>query len=111
MVPSTRTFVRGRLVPLRRGRFGTELRFSELPGARLGNPFGVTAAVKRLRLFIWAERSAKVRARGGGVNRVRFHLLHNPTRCSGSWPYEVRAGFPSAEARQRGRIACSATQL
>jgi hypothetical protein len=48
-----------------------------------------------------------VRTRRSGVERVRFNLLNNPVRCAGSWPYEVRAGFPSGEAKQSGRVACA----
>lgn len=107
LVSGARAFVRGRLVPLGRGRFGTELRFGQLPGVDLGNPFGVQTTVKRLRLFVWAARSAKARGRGGGLERVRFNLLNNPVRCAGSWPYEVRVRFPSAEVRQIGRVACA----
>jgi hypothetical protein len=107
LVSGARTFVRGRLILLPRGRFGTELRFGELPGARLGDPIGVRATVKRLRLFVWAARSVKVRTRAGGVERVRFNLLNNPSRCARSWPYEVRARFSGGEVKQDGQVACA----
>jgi hypothetical protein len=111
LVSEQQSFVRGRIVPVARGRFGTELRFDELPGGRAPEGGSVTSEVKRLRLMVRASRRANVvrRVRRRRVVRnVRLHLLRNPRTCRGSWPYELRVRFPSREERRPGAIACSA---
>jgi hypothetical protein len=110
----------GRLVRVAQGAFGTELRFDQLPGVQRPPP-GVTITVKRVRLAIGASRRVRkvrikkrrVRTRRGTVvrrrrlvKRIRYHLIRNPRTCAGSWPYQVRVGFPSGEQVRDGSVPC-----
>jgi hypothetical protein len=90
---------RGRIVPVNRGAFGTEIRFAGLPAGAL--PSIVTVTFKRLRLFVQAERKVKRKRR-----KVRYHLIRNPRRCRGSWPYEVRLGFSTGTQLLSGAAPC-----
>jgi hypothetical protein len=113
----------GRLVQRASGEMGIELRFAELPvGLGVAAPVSVTPA--RLELTLSAVRRTRqnfvrrvtVRTPSGyEIRRIRdhrligHHLLRTPERCGGSWPYELRVGFPDGVRRTRGRIDCTQT--
>jgi hypothetical protein len=119
-VPSTANAV-GRLVPRESGAYGIELRFPKLP-ARLDLVPPVTATPVRLELALSAVRRVRenffrrIRVRtlsGYEIRRIRdhrligHHLFRTPRRCSGSWPAELRVGFPGRVKRTAFRIDCS----
>ena len=106
-VPSTSTTV-GRLVRLASGKYGIELHFAKLP-VELDVTTPITATPARLELALSAVRRVRqdfvrrVRVRtlsGYEVRRIPdhrligHHLLRTPRSCNGSWPLELRVGFP-----------------
>ena len=118
-VPNTASAV-GRLVP-RRGTYGLELRFPQLP-VSLNVPAPVTASAAHLELAVSAVRrvrqnfTRRIRIRkpsGYEIRKIRdhrlvgHHLLTNPPACRSTWPSELRVGFPGGEKRTRSRIPCS----
>jgi hypothetical protein len=119
-VPSTATTV-GRLVRPASGRYGIELRFAKLP-VQLDVAAPITATPARLELALSAVRRVrqnfirhiKVRTLSGyEVRRIPDHrlighyLLRTPPSCNGSWPSEVRVGFPGSVKRTASPIGCS----
>ena len=119
-VPSTVTTV-GRLVRRASGAYGIELRFAKLP-VQLDVAAPITATPARLELSLSAVR----RIRQNFIRRIRVrtlagyeirkipdhrlighHLLRTPGSCNGSWPSELRVGFPGLVKRTASRIACS----
>jgi hypothetical protein len=119
-VPSTATTV-GRLVRRASGAYGIELRFAKLP-VQLDVAAPITATPARLELALSAVR----RIRHDFIRRIRVrtlsgyevreihdhrlighHLLRTPRSCNGSWPSQLRVGFPGAVKRTASRIACS----
>jgi hypothetical protein len=94
---------RGRIVPVREGPFGVEVRFDELPGAGQLPP-GYRVELKRIRLHVGGHRT--VRTRSG--RRVRYDFIRNPRSCTGSWRYQVRVRFAAREDVHDGSVACSA---
>ncbi len=114
----------GRVVRPPSGRYGLEVRLDALPGA-ISVLAPATAAPARLELALGAVRRVKqpfvrvVRVRtlsGVEVQRIPDHrlvgydLLRTPERCSGgTWPTELRLGFPSGPARRSAAgLLCSA---
>lgn len=109
-----RQSAKGRLVPVAEGPFGLELRFDQFPGTGQVPP-GVAVDVKRLQLTVGAKRKVRkvkrVRKKKKVVKKVtvrRYYLITNPPTCEGSWPFQVRVGFPSSELVRDGTIACTA---
>jgi hypothetical protein len=119
-VPSTATTV-GRLVRRASGAYGIELRFAKLP-VQLDVAAPITATPARLELALSAVR----RVRQNFIRRIRVrtlsgyevrkihdhrlvghHLLRTPRSCNGSWPSELRVGFPHGVKRTASRIACA----
>jgi hypothetical protein len=119
-VPSTATTV-GRLIRRASGTYGIELRFAKLP-VQLDVAAPITATPARLELSL----SAVHRTRQNFIRRIRVrtlsgydvrtiadhrlighHLLRTPRSCDGSWPAELRVGFPGLVRRTANRIACS----
>jgi hypothetical protein len=114
------TITIGRLVRRRSGGFGFELRFPALPAAlQVAAP--ITAAPDRLELSLSAVRRVRknfirrYRVRtptGYEVRRIPDHrlvgheLFRTPRTCGGSWPYELRVGFPDGIQRSTGRAPC-----
>jgi hypothetical protein len=111
----------GRLVPRRSGAYGVELRLAQLP-VELGVPLPVTVTPARLELSLSAVRRTrldfvrrlKVRTLAGyEIRKVSDHrlighnLLRTPRSCSGSWPFELRVGFPAGVTRTAGRVTCA----
>jgi hypothetical protein len=119
-VPITATTI-GRVVRRASGAYGIELRFPELP-VRLDVAAPITATPARLELALSAVRRTRqdfirrIRVRtlsGYEVREIRdhrligHHLLRAPRSCNGSWPSELRVGFPGRVKRTRSRIDCS----
>jgi hypothetical protein len=119
-VPTTATTI-GRLVRRRSGAYGFELRFPGLP-ARLQVAAPATATPARLELSLSAVRRTrknfirryKVRTPSGyEIRKIRDHrlvgheLFRTPRTCSGSWPVELRVGFPGGPQRSAARVACA----
>jgi hypothetical protein len=112
----------GRLVRRGSGSYGVELRFTRLP-AELQVAAPITATPSRLELSLSAVRRTrqnfirryKIRTLSGYViKKVTDHrlvghdLLRTPSACRGSWPYELRVGFPDGAQRSSGRMPCTA---
>ncbi len=119
------SLVRGRVVRRSAGSYGLELRFTGFPGL-LRVPGTVAAAPTRFELALGAvrrvredvTRHVRVRTLGGYRTRsIRDHrlvghdLLRNPGTCRGSWPGELRIGFPGGARRTAARIACTSEPL
>jgi hypothetical protein len=119
---------RGRIVPVGgTGPFGVELRFENLDFAQGQQaPPGTTVQLNHFELSVDARRSVRVvrrvkrrvtRRRGRRkirrvvrrrvVRRRRYYLINNPRTCAGSWPYQVKVGFPTGEQVRDGSVACS----
>jgi hypothetical protein len=117
----TRRSSNGRLVRVAGGGpFGTELRLEGLPTPPSPPP-GVTVELKRVEFRVGAGRTIRrrrtvrrrVRTRRGVrirrrrvTRRIRRHLIRNPRRCRGSWPYELRLAFPSGDRTYAGELTC-----
>jgi hypothetical protein len=104
-----RASFRGRLLPVAGSdQFGTELRFENFDFGQQTAPPGASAKLTSFTLGVSARR--KVRKRVGHRRRLRvrrYYLIRNPRRCTGSWPYQLRAAFPTrAEFVRDGSVAC-----
>ena len=119
-VPRRATTV-GRLLRRASGAYGLELRFAKLP-VQLDVAVPITATPARLELALSAVRRIRqnfirrIRVRtlsGYEVRKVHdhrligHHLLGTPRSCNGSWPSELRVGFPGGVKRTASRIPCS----
>jgi hypothetical protein len=105
----TRRSSTGRLVRVAGGGpFGTELRLEGLPTPPSPPP-GVTVELKRVEFRVGATRTIRRRKRLGRrrvTRRIRRHLIRNPRRCRGPWPYELRLTLPSGERTYAGDLTC-----
>lgn len=105
------------------GGMGVQLRFSRLP-VSFRPPAPVSVVPTRLELSLSAVRRTResfvrrVRVRttsGYEIRRIRdhrliaHHLWRTPERCGGSWPWELRVGFPDGVRRTTGRMECTQT--
>ncbi len=104
-----RASFRGRLLRVAGGgQFGAELRFENFDFGQQTAPPGASAKLTSFTLGVSAKR--KVRKRVGRHRRLRvrrYYLVRNPRRCTGSWPYQLRAAFPTrAEFVRDGSVAC-----
>ncbi len=99
----TSVAARGRLVRIRRGPFGTELR-AALPTLPL--PLGLRVSIDRIELTAGAQRRVPI-ARHAARTRIR-HLVTNPPRCprSRAWAAELRATYASGTEVRRASVAC-----
>jgi hypothetical protein len=115
--------IHGRLLPVAgAGPFGYELRFENFDLGQQQAPPGASAKLTRFSLSVEARRKVtKVRVvrrrvhtrHGTKIKRRRkkrvrrYYLITNPPACSGSWPYELRATFPTGpDAVRDGSVAC-----
>ena len=99
---------RGRLVRVRSGPFGYELRF-DLSGAP-SPPAGVTVEITRVRLRVGARRRVTVtrRVRGRPVTRTRrYTLIRNPRTCTGEWLIRLTAVYADREEARDATPPCS----
>ena len=118
-----RATIHGRLLPVAgSGPFGAELRFENFDVAQQQAPVGASAKLTRFDLSVEARRRVRkvrvVRRRvhtrhGTKVRRRRkvrirrYYLITNPPTCTGSWPYQLRATFPSnPEVVRDGSVVC-----
>jgi hypothetical protein len=121
-VPNTTTSI-GRLVRRGSGRYGVELQFAQLP-VKLKVAAPVTATPAQLELSLNATRrtrqnftrTIKVPTPSGfEIRKIHDHrlvgqyLLRTPSSCNGSWPSEIRVGFPGRVVRSQRAIACTKT--
>jgi hypothetical protein len=115
--------IHGRLLPLPGGgQFGAELRFDDFDLGQQQAPPGASAKLTNLDLSVEARRrvrtvrvvkrrvhtrhGTKVRRRRK-VRIRRYYLITNPTTCTGSWPYQLRATFPTdPEVVRDGSVPC-----
>ena len=114
--------IQGRLVPVPTGAFGAELRFENFNLPQQQAPPGSSAKLTKFDLSVEARRRVrKVRVvkrrvhtrHGTKVKRHRkvrirrYYLITNPRTCPGSWPYQLRATFPSGpDVVRDGSVAC-----
>ena len=118
-----RATINGRLLPVAgSGPFGAELRFENFDAAQQQAPVGASAKLTRFDLSVEARRRVRkvrvvrrrVRTRHGTkvrrrrkVRIRRYYLITNPPTCAGSWPYQLRATFPSnPEFVRDGSVPC-----
>lgn len=105
-----RALIRGRLLRVATaGQFGTELRLESFDVGQQTAPPGTSAKLNSFAVSISARR--KVRKPVGRRRKLRvrrYYLLRNPRRCTGSWPYQLRAAFPTRpEFVRDGSVRCS----
>ncbi len=115
--------LRGRLLRVPSGPFGVELRFENFDLGAGAAPQGASAKLTRFELSVEAQRTVRrvrvvrrrVKTRHGTVvkrrrvvRRRRFNLITNPPTCGGTWPYQLRASFPSSpDVVRDGSVACT----
>jgi hypothetical protein len=95
----------GRIVPLRRGPYGLELRFANT-AAEL--PSGITVQLHRVDVHFGTHRTV---TRGVGANRrrVTYHLLTNPTVCPRrGWPFLLTVRYSTGPENYSAYGACTA---
>ena len=104
--------VKGRIIPLADGPFGSELRFEGLDGGGQLPP-GVTVTLRRVQLTAGARRVVRRRVtvrRGGKRRRVtrrfRYTLLRNPRTCTSPWPYRLRVVYSDRTEDFNGSVDC-----
>jgi hypothetical protein len=120
-----RTSIQGRVVPVAgTGPFGAKLLFENFNYPAQQAPPGSSAKLDRFDLSVSAKRKVRkvrivkrrVRTRHGvrikrrrKVRIRRYYLIRNPRTCTGSWPYQLRATFPTRPEYVRdGTVPCSA---
>jgi hypothetical protein len=107
--------VTGRVVRVKDGPYGLELRFDNLGAAAPSYP-GVTISIDHVKLRAGASRTV-VRKRtvtrdGRRVTvrrKHRFDLITNPPKCAGAWPFRVTIGYADHNEETFGSAACSST--
>ena len=62
--------------------------------------------VRVVRRRVHTRHGTKIRRRRK-VRIRRYYLITNPTTCAGSWPYQLRATFPSnPDVVSDGSVPC-----
>jgi hypothetical protein len=117
----TVTTVTGRIVNRPAGTYGLRVVFDGLPGG-FQAPSPVSVQVTRVKLQLGAVLLKRVKfvrryavpgLAGSHVLRVHDHrlvaynLLTNPPACHGSWPFQLRLGFPSQTTTYTARVRCT----
>jgi hypothetical protein len=93
----------GRIVPLRRGPYGLELRFANT-AAEL--PSGVTVQLHRVDVRFGTQRTV---IRGASRRRLTYHLLTNPTVCPRrGWPFLLTVTYSTGPEKYSAYGACTA---
>ena len=95
----------GRIVPLRRGPYGLELRFANT-AAEL--PSGVTVQLHRVDVRFGTQRTV-TRGTGASRRRLTYHLLTNPTVCPRrGWPFLLTVTYSTGSEKYSAFGACTA---
>jgi len=93
----------GRLVGLRHGRYGLELRFAHTAREL---PSGFQVQLRRVHVRFGTDRTVLLR-HGGQTKPVTYHLLTNPRACSASgWPFLLTVTYSTGPERYTTRAAC-----
>ena len=107
----------GRVFKESAGPFGLDTRFDTAQSFK--PPQGFTVHLDRLHVSLGAHRTVRVKVKqkktrhgkkkhGPKYKHVTVNLITTPRTCSGSWPYEVRVGYPDGhETVTGGSVACS----
>lgn len=91
----------GRLVRLKRGRYGLELRFANT-AAEL--PAGLRVQLQHVHVDFGARRTVKSRHR---ARRSTYNLLRNPSSCSRTgWPVLLTVSYSTGTEKYRGTAGC-----
>jgi hypothetical protein len=115
--------IHGRVIPVAgNGQFGAELRFDNFDFGQQQAPPGASAKLTHFDLSVGARRRVRkvrvvkrrVHTRHGTrikrrrkVRIRRYYLITNPHTCAGSWPYQLRATFPSGpDVVRDGSVSC-----
>ena len=80
----------GRLLVLRRGPYGLELRFDKFPKPTF--PAGTTVTLNRIALTAGASRVVRT-GKGRHRHTQRYALITNPPACHGNWTAQITAMF------------------
>ena len=103
---NTQGHATGRILFHSTGTYGYETRFSKLDTA-LKPPAGTTAHVDKSHLTYGVHRTV-TKTVNGKPTQVTYYLLRNPPKCNGSWPYQLRVGYPSgAVDNDDGSVPCT----
>jgi hypothetical protein len=96
----------GRLVHVRHGIYGLELRFANTAREL---PAGIQVQLRRVHVGFGTQRT--VRLGHGKATKVTYHLLKNPSSCPcGGWPFLLTVGYSTGNERYTGRAACKAAK-
>jgi hypothetical protein len=91
----------GRLVRLKRGPYGLELRFANT-AAEL--PVGLRVQLQHVHVDFGARRIVTSRH---GAKKVSYNLLTNPSSCSRKgWPVLLTVSYSTGTEKYRGTAAC-----
>lgn len=96
----------GRVFRIAAGPLGVETLFDNLDSAASQVPPGYTVTLKSVHLAFGAHHTIKKKRKHKKPKKVQHYLVHNPTRCGGSWPYEIVVSYRSG---RRNVIDGSAT--
>lgn len=93
----------GRLVRLRHGPYGLELRFADT-AAEL--PTGITVQLHQVNVHFGTHRTV-TRGHGASRRRVAYTLLRNPMSCRGHrWPFLLTVRYSTGTERYSAYGAC-----
>ena len=84
--------VTGRVKFLQSGNFGYETRFANVDSV-LQVPAPYQGHADNLHLSYGHHRTV-TKTVNGKPTQVTYYLLRNPAKCNGSWPYQLRVGYP-----------------
>jgi hypothetical protein len=95
----------GRLVHVRHGIYGLELRFANTAREL---PSGVQVQLDHVRVSFGSQRTVRLR-RGATMRHVTYHLLRNPALCPRrGWPFLLAVGYSTGNEHYTTRVACKA---
>ncbi len=96
----------GRLVHVRHGIYGLELRFANTAREL---PAGIPVQLRHVHVGFGTQRT--VRLDHGKAARTTYHLLKNPRSCPRrGWPFLLTVGYSTGNERYAGRSACKAAK-
>ncbi len=93
----------GRMVRVRHGRYGLELRFADTATEL---PSNITVQLHRVNVRFGAQRSVRVGA-GAHRRRVTYHLLTNPPTCGRrGWPFLLTVAYTTGTEKYAAYGRC-----